>query len=51
MDVYMEHFLTGLMFAGTGVYARNFCRHPWHQIVVGILLVAVETALVVTFIG
>lgn len=51
MEIYVEHFLAGLMFAVTGAYARNFCRHTWHQIVVGATLVAIESAIVVTFIG
>lgn len=51
MSLYLEHFLAGLMFAISGAYASAYCRHLWHRFAVGILLVAVETLLVVTFIG
>jgi len=51
MHIYIEHFLAGLMFAASGAYASNYCRHLWHRIAVGILLVALETLIVVSFVG
>ncbi len=50
-SVYVEHFLAGIMFAVSGAYASQFCRHTWHRLTVGAILVALETIIVVTLVG
>jgi hypothetical protein len=45
------HFLLGLMFAGTGVIARNWCRHWKHQLAVGLIFIAIESVIAVLTVG
>lgn len=51
LSVYVEHFLAGSLFAVSGAYANQYCRHFWHRLTIGAILVAVETAFVVTVVG
>lgn len=51
VSLYLEHAAMGLLFMGSGMYARNFCRHWWHQLAVGLILWILETVIVVTVIG
>jgi hypothetical protein len=51
LSVYIEHFLAGLVFAASGAYASQWCRHTWHRLTVGVILVAVETAVIVSIVG
>lgn len=48
---YVLHFIVGTIFALTGVYARRFCNHLSHQLLVGFLLVLVESVAVVKIVG
>ena len=34
-----------------GFYARGFCEHTWHKVLVGIIWTMVSTFLLVTLIG
>jgi hypothetical protein len=45
------HFLIGIVFALTGVYARQWCKHLRHQITVGLILVALEAVIMVMLVG
>ena len=51
MTTYVLHFLIGLMGAGAGWYARGFCRHAHHRVMLTLMLVAVETVATVSIIG
>lgn len=48
---YLTHGAVGAVFAASGAYAQQFCEHFWHRIVVGGLLVAAETAIIVPLVG
>lgn len=51
MSAYLLHYLAGAVFAVTGWWARGLCEHWSHRLLVGGGMLAVETALVVTYIG
>lgn len=48
---YLIHFLIGLGGAGIGLVARRWCPHRRHQIMVGVLAIAVESAVTVPLVG
>lgn len=48
---YLTHFLIGGIGALVGIYARNYCHHLKHQIMVGVALIALETVLAVNLVG
>jgi hypothetical protein len=48
---YIIHFIIGLGGAGIGLLARNWCSHRRHQIIVGVLAVAIESAVTVPLVG
>jgi len=49
------NYVTHLGFEGLaavgGYYARGFCKHTWHRVLVAVLWSMVATALLVTVIG
>jgi len=45
------HMIVGVMFALTGIYASRYCEHRRHQIIVGSLLILLESTLIVWLIG
>jgi hypothetical protein len=56
MAVYIEHFLFGLLFAGTGWAMQYVCtQRGWHGFIhrssVAVAIVALETVAVVTLVG
>lgn len=51
MSVYLLHYLAGAVFAATGAWARGLCEHWSHRLLVGGVVLAVETWIVITYIG
>jgi len=48
---YLLHLGIGGLGALTGAYARGYCTHRVHQIVLGVSLVAAEAAITVPLVG
>jgi hypothetical protein len=48
---YLAHFIISLIGAGIGAYARGFCKHTHHRLMLGAVLIAAETVLTVNLIG
>ena len=51
MTTYALHFMIGLLGAGAGWYARGFCQHRHHRVMLTLMLVAAETVATVSIIG
>jgi hypothetical protein len=51
MIAYVVHYAIGLLGAGAGWYARGFCRHDHHRIMLTLSLVAIESVATVGIIG
>lgn len=49
--VFIQHLFFDSIAAAGGWYARKFCSHMWHKVVVVTLFTLVSTLLLVTLVG
>lgn len=50
-ETIIQHTAMGVMFTLTGVALRGMCEHLWHKLVLGAILITLESIFTVAVIG